>query len=97
MSAETHKSALQQQLEELARVGVGGKYSNKEDQLKVIQDELEHEEAMLRGGMERYHIEVKNAAEILLNSIIPGYPCTEEKFSSCSYHGPHPLRKVSTV
>ena len=43
MSAETHKSALQQQLEELVRVGVGGKYDNKDDQLKVIQNELEHE------------------------------------------------------
>ena len=61
MSAENHKSALQLQLEELVKVGVGGKYNNKEDQLKVIQRELEHEEAMLRGGKERYHLEVDKA------------------------------------
>ena len=61
MSAETHKSALQLQLEELVKVGVGGKYRNKENYLKVIQDELEHEEAMLRGGKERYHLEVTKA------------------------------------
>ena len=54
MSAETHKSALQLQLEELVRVGVGGKYKDKSNQLKIIKEELEHEEAMLRGGLDRY-------------------------------------------
>jgi len=31
MSAETHKTPLQLQLEELVRVGVGGKYKDKKD------------------------------------------------------------------
>jgi len=61
MSAETHKSALQLQLEELVKYGVGGKYKNKENYLKIIQNELEHEEAMLRGGRDRYHLEVNKA------------------------------------
>tara|TARA_R100001463_G_scaffold59466_1_gene111763 strand:- start:580 stop:1560 length:981 start_codon:yes stop_codon:yes gene_type:complete len=54
MSAETHKSPLQLQLEELVRVGVGGKYRDKDNQVKIIQKELDHEEAMLRGGLERF-------------------------------------------
>ena len=54
MSAETHKTPLQLQLEELVRVGVGGKYKDKKDYIEVIQKELDHEEAMLRGGADRY-------------------------------------------
>ena len=61
MSAETHKSALQLQLEELVRVGVGGKYKDKSNQLKIIKEELEHEEAMLRGGLDRYTKNVNDA------------------------------------
>lgn len=61
MSAETHKSPLQLQLEELVRVGVGGKYKNKDNYLKIIQQELEHEEAMLRGGADRFNKTIKDA------------------------------------
>lgn len=61
MSAETQKTLLQQQLEELVKYGVGGKFNNKENQLKVIKEELEHEEAMLRGGLDRYNKTVNDA------------------------------------
>jgi len=61
MSAETHKTPLQLQLEELVRVGVGGKYKDKANYVKVIQKELEHEEAMLRGGSDRYNKTVIDA------------------------------------
>ena len=47
------KSLLEQQLAELVRVGVGGKFKNNntEDYTKKITEELEHEEAMIRGGI----------------------------------------------
>jgi len=61
MSAETHKTPFQLQLEELVRVGVGGKFANKENHLKIIQKELEHEEDMLRGGANRYKKTVNDA------------------------------------
>ena len=61
MSAETHKTPLQLQLEELVKVGVGGKYKDKANYIKVIQEELEHEEAMLRGGSDRYNKTVIDA------------------------------------
>ena len=61
MSAETHKTPLQLQLEELVKVGVGGKYKDKANYIKVIQQELEHEEAMLRGGSDRYNKTVIDA------------------------------------
>ena len=61
MSAETHKTPLQLQLEELVKVGVGGKYKDKANYIKVIQEELEHEEAMLRGGSNRYNKTVVDA------------------------------------
>jgi DNA-directed RNA polymerase len=61
MSAETQKTLLQTQLEELVKYGVGGKFNNKENQLEVITKELEHEEAMLRGGLDRYNKEVNDA------------------------------------
>ena len=61
MSAETHKTPLQLQLEELVRVGVGGKYKDKANYIKLIQDELEHEEGMLRGGSDRYNKNITDA------------------------------------
>ena len=61
MSAETHKTPLQLQLEELVKVGVGGKYKDKANYIKLIQDELEHEEGMLRGGSDRYNKNITDA------------------------------------
>ena len=61
MSAEQLKTPLQLQLEELVKVGVGGKYKDKANYIKVIQQELEHEEAMLRGGSDRYNKTVVDA------------------------------------
>ena len=56
MSTSEQKTLLQQQLQELVKVGVGGKFKNNntEDYTKRIQDELEFEEAMIRGGITRY-------------------------------------------
>jgi len=67
MSTENHKvnndskSAFQQQLEELVRVGVGGKYKDQDNYLKLVEEELEFEEAMLRGGANRYNKTVTEA------------------------------------
>ena len=55
------KSLLQLQLEELVKVGVGGKFKNQSDYLEKIQEELEFEEAMLRGGIDRYRKSVNEA------------------------------------
>ena len=55
------KSLLQLQLEELVKVGVGGKFKNKSDYLEKIKEELEFEEAMLRGGIDRYRKSVNEA------------------------------------
>ena len=61
MSAEQLKTPLQLQLEELVRVGVGGKYKDKANYIKLIQEELEHEDGMLRGGLNRYNKTVNEA------------------------------------
>ena len=61
MSAEQHKTQFQLQLEELQRLGVGGKFNDKENHLKIIEKELDHEEAMLRGGVDRYNKSVVEA------------------------------------
>ena len=61
MSAEQLKTPLQLQLEELVIVGVGGKYKDKSNYIKIIQEELEHEDGMLRGGLNRYNKTVNEA------------------------------------
>ena len=65
MSNTEQKTLLQQQLEELVRVGVGGKFKNNntEDYTKKIQEELAHEEAMIRGGIERYQKLIREAVQ----------------------------------
>jgi hypothetical protein len=55
------KTLLQQQLEELVKVGVGGKFKNREDYISQIQKELEFEEGMLRGGIKRYNDSITDA------------------------------------
>ncbi len=63
MSTSEQKTLLQQQLEELVKVGVGGKFKNNntEDYTKRIEEELEFEEAMIRGGITRYQKLIKDA------------------------------------
>jgi len=62
MSTQEQKTLLQQQLEELVKVGVGGKFkSNSEDYTKKIEEELQFEEAMIRGGISRYQKLIKDA------------------------------------
>ena len=56
MSTQTEtKSLMQIQLEELIKVGVGGKFKDNNDYVEQVTKELEFEEAMLRGGMNRYN------------------------------------------
>lgn len=52
---------MEQQLEELVKVGVGGKYKDKSNYISEITKELEFEEAMLRGGVQRYNKQVNEA------------------------------------
>lgn len=62
MSTQTEtKSLMQIQLEELIKVGVGGKFKDKNDYVEQVTKELEFEEAMLRGGMNRYKKTVTEA------------------------------------
>jgi len=62
MSTQTEtKSLMQIQLEELIKVGVGGKFKDNNDYVEQVTKELEFEEAMLRGGMNRYNKTVTEA------------------------------------
>ena len=65
MSTQDQKTLLQQQLAELMRVGVGGKFksNNTEDYTNKITAELEHEEAMIRGGIQRYQKLIREAVK----------------------------------
>jgi len=55
MSTQVQDNLLQEQLKELIKVGVGGKFKDTNDYTAKIQEELEFEEAMLRGGIDRYN------------------------------------------
>ena len=57
------KTLLQQQLEELVKVGVGGKFQDNEDYTKRIEEELHFEEAMIRGGIDRYQKLIREAVQ----------------------------------
>ena len=63
MSTSEQKTLLQQQLEELIKVGVGGKFKNQnsEDYIAKIEEEIAFEEAMIRGGINRYQKLIKEA------------------------------------
>ena len=63
MSTSEQKTLLQQQLEELVKVGVGGKFKNEnaEDYMAKIEEEIAFEEAMIRGGVNRYQKLIKDA------------------------------------
>ena len=53
---------LQEQIRELIKVGVGGKYNDNTDYTAKITEELELENRMVRGGIDRYVKQVTNAA-----------------------------------
>ncbi len=63
MSTEEQKTLMQQQLEELVKVGVGGKFQKSDDYTKKIEEELNFEEAMIRGGIDRYQKTVQEAVQ----------------------------------
>jgi len=63
MSTEDQKTLMQQQLEELVRVGVGGKFQKNSDYTKKIEEELNFEEAMIRGGIDRYQKLIQEAVQ----------------------------------
>ena len=44
---------LDEHLAELLRVGVGGKFKTNSDYTDMVKEELEWEEKMLRGGIDR--------------------------------------------
>ena len=52
---------IQEQLQELMRVGVGGKFRDDENYSKKIEEELELEQMMMRGGIEKFNKQVNNA------------------------------------
>ena len=58
---ENQKTQLQLQLEELVKVGVGGKYVNNSNYNEQITEELEWEEAMLGRGISRYRKNTEKA------------------------------------
>jgi len=51
----------EQHLQELMRVGVGGKFRDDADYLKRIQEELELEQVMMRGGIEKFNKQINTA------------------------------------
>ena len=59
----TSKTLLQQQLEELVKVGVGGKFKDTNNYVELITKELEFEEGMLRGGIKRYNDSIVDAQQ----------------------------------
>lgn len=63
MSAEKHNKVTPEQLQELVKVGVGGKYQNNDNYLKLIQQELDHEMFMVRGGQETFNKTITNSKE----------------------------------
>ena len=45
----TQDDKFKELLENLVKIGVGGKFNDREDYVKLIQKELEFEERMIRG------------------------------------------------
>ena len=61
MSTEVQQTLLDQQLQELIKVGVGGKFRDTNDYIKKVEEELKFEEQMMRGGIDRYQKHVRDA------------------------------------
>lgn len=57
----TQDDKFKELLENLVKVGVGGKFKNREDYVKLITQELEFEEMMIRGGIQRYNKTINDA------------------------------------
>lgn len=59
----------QELLEELVKVGVGGKYRDTNNYLKLVQQELDHENYMMTEGQNYYNNSIKTAKENKQESI----------------------------
>jgi len=59
---QSQSELLQEQIRELIKVGVGGKYKDKTDYTAKIAEELELENRMVRGGIDRYIKQITKAA-----------------------------------
>jgi DNA-directed RNA polymerase len=57
----TDNTNFKELLETLVKVGVGGKYKDRDDYVKLITQELEFEERMIRGGIDRYNKTINDA------------------------------------
>ena len=57
----TDNNQFKELLENLVKIGVGGKFKDREDYVKLIQKELEFEERMIRGGIDRYNKSINDA------------------------------------
>lgn len=60
-NSQTKEKITQEQLEELIKVGVGGKFKNKENYVELVTKELEFEQSMLRGGIDRFRKTISEA------------------------------------
>ena len=50
---EQQQADMKKHLEELIKVGVGGKFKDTNNYTELVQEELEFENAMLQGGIDR--------------------------------------------
>ena len=58
---EQQQADMQKHLEELIKVGVGGKFKDTNNYTELVQEELEFENAMLQGGIDRFRKTITDA------------------------------------
>lgn len=57
----TENLVSQEMLDELVKLGVGGKYKDTSNYLELLKEEIKHENIMMRGGIRRYRKQVTDA------------------------------------
>ena len=58
---EQQQADMKKHLEELIKVGVGGKFKDTNNYTELVQEELEFENAMLQGGIDRFRKTITDA------------------------------------
>ena len=58
---EQQQADMKKHLEELIKVGVGGKFKDTNNYTELVQEELELENAMLQGGIDRFRKTITDA------------------------------------